>query len=270
MEKGHLRRKEVMTGRILATPNSHHLLLAFVLLLCVAAISACAKQAAQSQARPKDEASQAKPRSPAKIMLNTLEMGFTNDTSLLNKTLAKIMKDRESFGGQKAVLIRAEDSLKVSEVVKVMQSIAEAGANPMKFNFEITEEKAASLPPPDLWTLAVTIGEPDSGGLKFAISPGIELLLAVFSLKRAEINTLPKEFLGVELVKDGSYVIDGKPITRSALLEALQARLKDTSAKRIVAMIEKDAEISYGSLKALADAAFEAHFESLQLLTLQP
>jgi biopolymer transport protein ExbD len=116
---------------------------------------------------------------------------------------------------------------------------------------------------------AVIIGEPDSRRLKL-ISAGIELMLTGFSLKRSEKNTLPKEFLGVELVKDGSYVIDGKPITRSALLEALQTRSKNTLAKRIVAMIEKDAEISYGSLRALADAAFEAHFEILQLLTLQP
>jgi biopolymer transport protein ExbD len=74
-----------------------------------------------------------------KIQLNTKDMGSVNDTGALAATLNQTFKERERLGTvkfgtneiEKTVFIKAPKSIKYGEVVKVIDAVKGAGANPV-------------------------------------------------------------------------------------------------------------------------------------------
>ena len=74
-----------------------------------------------------------------KVMLNTDELGDTTDTTALTSKLQQVFKDRETNGTfregtnevEKTLFIKSPRSLKYGEVVKVIDAVKIAGAQPI-------------------------------------------------------------------------------------------------------------------------------------------
>ncbi len=74
-----------------------------------------------------------------KTKLNTDETGDTSDTSALSGRLAQVFKDRENTGAfregtnevEKTIFMKAPRSVKYGEVVKVIDAVKAAGAQPI-------------------------------------------------------------------------------------------------------------------------------------------
>jgi biopolymer transport protein ExbD len=102
-------------------------------------------------AEPKDEPNQAPPKPnpltlvvsisnpDMKIQLNTEAMGDITDTSAITAKLSQIFKDRESNGVykegtneiEKTVFVKGPKSVKYGEIVKLIDAIKTAGAQPV-------------------------------------------------------------------------------------------------------------------------------------------
>src|SRR5215210_5822693 len=83
-----------------------------------------------------------------KIQLNTKPMGSVNDTGTLSATLQQTFKERERMGTvkfgtneiEKTVFIKAPKSIKYGEVVKVIDAVKSAGANPVGLQLDELEK----------------------------------------------------------------------------------------------------------------------------------
>lgn len=83
-----------------------------------------------------------------KLQLNTKDMGSVNDTGTLSTTLAQTFKERERMGTvkfgtneiEKTVFIKAPKSIKYGEVVKVIDAVKSAGANPVGLQLDELEK----------------------------------------------------------------------------------------------------------------------------------
>ncbi|MBV9211974.1 MAG: biopolymer transporter ExbD [Acidobacteria bacterium] len=101
-----------------------------------------------SEPDPNQDMSQVKPNpltlvvtisNDFKLKLNTDEMGSTGDTGALSQRLAALFEQRKSTGAyrpgtqevEKTVFVKAPRSIKYGEVVKVIDAIKGAGANPV-------------------------------------------------------------------------------------------------------------------------------------------
>jgi biopolymer transport protein ExbD len=101
-----------------------------------------------SEPDPNQDMSQVKPNpltlvvtiaSDFKLKLNQDEMGSTGDTSALSQRLTALFEQRKQTGAfrtgtqevEKTVFVKAPRSLKYGEVVKVIDAIKGAGANPV-------------------------------------------------------------------------------------------------------------------------------------------
>ena len=88
------------------------------------------------------------PGADLKIQLNTKDMGSVNDTGALSATLAQTFKERERMGTvkfgtneiEKTVFIKAPKSIKYGEVVKVIDAVKSAGANPVGLQLDELEK----------------------------------------------------------------------------------------------------------------------------------
>jgi biopolymer transport protein ExbD len=267
--------QEYVNKRIVTGLTSFPAWLAVLILCCITLVSARAQQSSPPVSPTDTKTRKATPPAEVKITLNGLEMGTTSDLSRLQKTLADVFKRRETEGVykqgssdiEKTTLIRANPSLKIREVLSVINVVKDAGASPVQLAIEGNSKKAVISRPNPL-ILAVAIGEPGFAPTTVFLG-GLDLLLSEFTIKHSESDTLPKEFLVVAIPKEGEYVIDGKPIAKTALHSELQTRLQGRQDKRVVILIEKDSEITYGSLAEAAQAAFAAHADMLQLLALE-
>lgn len=101
-----------------------------------------------SEPDPNQDLSQVKPNpltlvvtiaSDFKLKLNQDDMGSVNDTSALSQRLVGLFDQRKSTGAyrpgtqevEKTVFVKAPRSIKYGEVVKVIDAIKGAGANPV-------------------------------------------------------------------------------------------------------------------------------------------
>jgi biopolymer transport protein ExbD len=136
------------TPFINVTPLIDVLLVLLIIFMAISPLKP-ARFEAKVPAEPKDEQQQVKPNplslvvsvnSPEmKIMLNKDEMGETSDTSKLTNALLTIFKEREVNGTfregtnevEKTVFLKAPRSIKYGEVVKVIDAVKAAGAQPV-------------------------------------------------------------------------------------------------------------------------------------------
>ncbi|MBV9959448.1 MAG: biopolymer transporter ExbD [Acidobacteria bacterium] len=101
-----------------------------------------------SEPDPNQDLSQVKPNpltlvvtiaNDFKLKLNQDEMGSVNDTGALSQRLASLFEQRKQTGAyrpgtqevEKTVFVKAPRSIKYGEVVKVIDAIKGAGANPV-------------------------------------------------------------------------------------------------------------------------------------------
>jgi biopolymer transport protein ExbD len=103
---------------------------------------------AKVPAEPKEEQAPVKPNplslvvdlaNDGKVRLNKEEMGDTGDLTVISGQLGQLFKDRESNGVykegtneiEKTVFVKAPRSIKYGEVVKVIDALKIAGAQPV-------------------------------------------------------------------------------------------------------------------------------------------
>ena len=87
-------------------------------------------------------------RKDSKIQLNQEDVGDFENTSPLREILVKIFKDRYNFGVlregtnevEKTVVVKAPLSVKFSDVIRLIQSVAETGASPIGLQVDDLEE----------------------------------------------------------------------------------------------------------------------------------
>lgn len=139
-----------------ATPNINvtpliDVLLVLLIIFMVISPMKPSRFEAKVPAEPKPEENQAPPRpnpltlvvtvdkSNLGIKLNNEEMGNVTDTSALTTRLTDVFKQRESEGTfregtnevEKTIFIKAPRSLKYGDVVKVIDAVKTAGAQPI-------------------------------------------------------------------------------------------------------------------------------------------
>lgn len=263
---------------------------ALVVMLFLALTAACSQtsttQTSQTQqpSPPREASPQVKvtqtpvtpPPPPAKVELNNDEHGTTADLSEFTGFLKNVIKQREEQSVtrpgtdiiEKTVLVKTDRSVKLGEVLKVFQAIEEAGASPLKLLVKAKPVKEESRP--YMLTLRVDIGNDENTE---DVADGIELrYFDETPVTSANKSSLQERDALVEIPKEGEYVVNGKPVGKSALKSALEARLKEamTPKKTIAVLIPENSQISYATLSELANAAFETNVVTIDLFILKP
>jgi biopolymer transport protein ExbD len=236
--------------------------------------------------------------SPAKIQLNEDEMGTSDDLSLLRQKLAEILRVRKEQHAykrgferrtdlpederiEKTVFVKAERSIKLAEVTKIIETVEDVGGGPMLLPITVDERKARKIKPhavrlcsacalaKDRWTdgewypnpltLLVRLRQPsstpplDASGLPsisdFLISDGIPI-----SLRRAGDGA----FVVITIPKEDDFVLDEKPVERVSLEQEIRDRIKAKPAKERVVVVRALSDKTYGSLEDVYYAAFAA------------
>ena len=138
------------TPNINVTPLIDVLLVLLIIFMVISPLKP-SRFEAKVPAEPKDEVQQqnVKPnpltlvvsinKDTKKVMLNTDELGDTTDTSALTNKLKQVFKDRETNGTfregtnevEKTLFIKSPRTLKYGEVVKVIDAVKTAGAQPI-------------------------------------------------------------------------------------------------------------------------------------------
>jgi biopolymer transport protein ExbD len=205
-------------------------------------------------------------------------MGTTADLSGLKTFLKKVIKGREDQGVirfgtdeiEKTVFVRAEPTLSLGEVIKVFEAAQQAGASPLKLPVEVKAKKDDESRPPML-LLLITIGNAPEARIG-EMSDGIELKdIYEQPADRAEKEMLLEPAIRVKIPRDGKYIVNGKPVGKPASRDELQARLREASGGNPVAVIvDINPQLSYASLAALANAAFDARAAKINLRTIVP
>jgi biopolymer transport protein ExbD len=246
--------------------------------------NACAQQPSPTPLSPAPTAAQS---IVASIKLNGEDVGTTEDTSALIKRFTEILDQRRATFSNGQVFIRAENSARFSEVLRVVEALRKnhglldlavevdrandgnISADPVIISSSVDSGDVYSNKFPRSMMLVVTVGNLGSTRGEL-ISGGIDLLPTPYTMRFAARHSVPKEFVVVEVSRDNEYVIEDKPIPSSALSSELQARLSKTAAKRVIILTRSDSEMLWGSFMEVANAAREAGAGMIQLLTLTP
>jgi len=222
----------------------------------------------------------------AKIKLNGDDVGTTEDTSTLVKRFTEILDQRRATFSNGPVFIRADNSARFSEVLRVVEALRKNhGLLYLAIEVDPARDGNVSGDPvlnssdpafpgdgnkfPRSMMLVVTVGDLGSTRGEL-ISGGIELLPTPYTMRFSARHDIPKEFVVVEALRDNEYVIEEKPISPSALRSELQARLSKTADKRVLILTRSDSEIRWSSFMEAATAAREAGAVMIQLVTLTP
>jgi biopolymer transport protein ExbD len=140
---------DTATPDINVTPLIDILLVLLIIFMAISPLKP-AKFEAKVPAEPKPEDQQQQPRpnpltlvvtidNNLKMKLNATDIGDTSDTSSLSSNLTQLFKERENSGTfregtnevEKTIFIKAPRSVKYGEVVKVIDAVKSAGAQPI-------------------------------------------------------------------------------------------------------------------------------------------
>jgi len=239
--------------------------------------SSCLSHASRPSAAPQN----AVPSSHAKLRLNIKDEGTIDDTSTLEKDLSDLFDQRaKNSEPERSVYIKAEDSLKVAEVAKVVAAIrkVEVGATPKLF-VEVAPAKRND--PLELLVRVGNVVAPKGkashiGNLETEeprVLRGLALIADMdIILKHSKLDDIPKGSIAVELPKDGEYLVNLGPVSSRDLADELQTRVKEIpqGGRDVTVEVFVARDVSYGSLAELANAAYKAGAASLHLATLVP
>lgn len=145
-----------------ASPNINvtpliDVLLVLLIIFMIIAPSKPSRFKAQVPAEPKEEISQAKPNpltlvvavaSDGKVTLNNENFGDVTDASLLTQKLVQIFKERADNGTmrpdsnevEKTVFMKAPKSVAYGNMVKVIDAVKTAGAEPIGLQIDDLQE----------------------------------------------------------------------------------------------------------------------------------
>jgi biopolymer transport protein ExbD len=272
--------------------------LVIVFLILLSGIVFAAACASHSSVLPRASQTQTTGIRPAKIQLNEDEMGTSDDLSLLRQKLAenfKLQKEQHVYKRgferrtdlpederiEKTVFVKAERSIKLAEVTKIIETVEDAGGGPVLLPITVDERKARKIKPhavrlcsacalaKDRWTdgewypnpltLLVRLRQPnstpprDASGLPsisdFLISDGIPI-----GLPRAGDGSLAL----ITISKDDDFALEEKPVERVSLEKEIRDRIKAKPASERVVFVKAAPDNTYGSLEDVYYAAFAA------------
>jgi biopolymer transport protein ExbD len=276
-----------MTGRVKTNTQGHLMRATAVLMLFLALAANCSRtpttpaSQTQQQASPQVKTTPPPPTpapSPAKVELNNEERGTTADLSEFTKFLKQVLETREEqrvlrFGTdivEKTVFVKPERTLKLGEVVKVFKAVAEAGASPLKLLVRPKPRKEGEEEPrPSMLTLRVDVGNDENTE---DVEDGIELRYPyALPVDREGKNALLGVAIVIEIPKEGEYIVNGKPVGKSALKGELQSRRNELLQGRIITvLIPENSQLGYTNLSDVANAASEVQAELIELRILAP
>lgn len=239
--------------------------------LCFAVAVAACQQRANGSSAPVVQ-SQRQPATPAaKVFLNLDPAGTTDDTSKLVEQLASLFAERKknfaygpgTSGVGATVYVEAEDTLKLSEFFKVVGALKRSGADPVLIPTRFSQGRG--LPNP--LTLLVTVGN-----LKVDTSkpPAGGIAVGVANVPAQPDNAQPSadDLTDIVMSHDGEYLFGGRTLKRADLSAALKALPRKADGGEAVGVrVENEGQISYGSLDALAQAAYASGAKKLLLLS---
>jgi biopolymer transport protein ExbD len=264
-------------------------LIVFVMLSFTACLHSQAQRRSGNEAATSNKSVKAKPASSnPKIRLNSENIGTIRNLSILSNKLKRIFREREKNATfrentsevEKTVFVDPEPSLKVIEVAKVLTVLEDSGASPLMLSFETIEElpslidwknsangvgNSTFIPPkPNPLTLVVTIGNSET---EILAEKGIVLRLLQTTIPRKESYGL--DGLVVDIGKEDEYLINDKPVEKTALENAFKAFLRDApgeDSKYIIVNLENNADkISFGSVLGVAREAHKAGIKEVEL-----
>ena len=212
-----------------------------------------------------DQKARVAKNTPLKLTLNGSEMGTTDDTSILSRTLKEVLDQRPD--AHKSVYLLADRSVSAEEIARLFGALNRSDASPILIPLQM-KERTDIMPPVDL--LAVYAGSGELGGTSTT-------LIKPHSFGRGiEINFIGELFdnlssappdLGVPAIvaqKDGTYRIEGKQVSASNLKIAIENRLKTKVRKRRIVLVQAE---NYGSIDDVASIAGSAGAVKIYLVT---
>ena len=226
---------------------------------------------------------------PAKILLNTEDMGTSGDTSWLRKRLEEIFRRRieqraykrglerrsdlsEDQRIEKTVFVRAERASKIEELVKIVEAVMDAGAEPILLHLptkagDKVDWMGMKPGKPNPLVLLVRIQQLNSAPALDRLGlPAIDDLLISNSLPILLSSAAEGEsLLVITIPRDGEYYLDEKRIEERMLETEIRARIKLRPANERVIYARTGPGTSFGSLEDLYHAAFAAGSKGVNL-----
>lgn len=268
--------------------------LSLTLVLATALLTACA----QNSPTLTSSSQTAKPTPPAKIRLNAEDMGMSNDTSKLNKTLIDIFQQRRKnfafkFGKEtrtdlpiderleKTVFVRPDRAVKLSEVVRIIAAVGDANASPILFPIQAdpsaqptsrdgTNTSPAFIPgtdKPNPLLLVVSIQGDAASAPSAQIIDGIPVVLSGNMRGPEGSNANDTSLVIVTVPKDGEYSLDEKSLEKPMLETGIRYRLQDKPQNERALFVKAGPDVSYGTLEDIVYAAKPAGSELIYLIT---
>ena len=222
-------------------------------MLNTVAFDACAQRSSQ-QSAPSDEPKEIQ-YSNAKIELNGEDAGKTNDLGMLIKRLEEILKLREEqrvtkYGTdeiEKTIHIQANRSLKIGEVIKVIEAVKYTGAD-LQLPIKIKPKDKDYFP--SKLTLYVSIGERELSEDGNLILDGIN------------VSPFPppsgRTLASITVRNDGEYTIGEKRIEKAALESEIRNLIKGRQESERIVFIKSSPGNDYGSVEDISYVAFKA------------
>jgi biopolymer transport protein ExbD len=224
---------------------------------------------------------------PAKIRLNVDDMGMSNDTAKLNKTLIEIfMQRRKDYAFksgmetrtdlpieerlEKTVFVRPDRSVKLGEVVKVIAAVGDTNASPILFPAPADSSGQAVLPgtdKPNPLLLVVSIQGDAAPAPSEQIIDGIPVVLSGKMRGPEGNNANDTSLVVVTAPKDGEYSLDEKRLEKPMLESAIRSRFQDKAKNERALFVKAGPDVSYGTLEDIVVAGKLAGSELIYLIT---
>lgn len=265
--------------------------LSLVLLLTTTLLAACGQNSSTSN-------SSSKATPPAKVRLNVEDMGMSNDTAKLNKTLIAIFQQRRkdyAFKSgmetrtdlpiderlEKTVFVRPDRAVKLGEVVKVIAAVGDTNASPILFPIpadssgQSTSHDRTNTSPvfvsgtdkPNPLLLVVSIQGDSAPAPSEQIIDGIPVVLSGKMRGPEGSNANDTSLVVVTAPKDGEYSLDEKRLEKAVLEPAIRSRFQDKPQNERALFVKAGPDVSYGTLEDIVFAGKLAGSELIYLIT---
>ena len=282
-----------IAGNIKARHETGLMLVVSGIVLCIAFVTAWGQRPSEASAPLAFQAQKTGPATPAKIQLNGDDMGTSNDMSLLSKKLVELFKIRtqeraykpgmerrsdlrEDERIEKTVFVKADRSIKLEEVTKVVETVEDAGSKPVLLPIE-TEARVdwMGVSGPNPLTLFVRIRQPNSPPSSDVSVPSfsdfrrsrrfpIVLLSGGIPIVLSSADS-GQSLAVITIQRDGEYTLGEKRLEKAALGKEIRDRFNAKPESDKIVFIKAAPDISYGSLEDIYQAAFAAGAKRIDL-----
>jgi biopolymer transport protein ExbD len=265
--------------------------LSVMLLLTTTLVAGCGLNSSTSN-------SSSKATPPAKVRLNVDDMGMSNDTAKLNKTLIEIFQQRRKNYAYKSgmetrtdlplderlettVFVRPDRAVKLGEVVKVIAAVGDTNASPILFPIPgdpsgqpVTHDRTKTSPAfvpgtdnPNPLLLVVSMQGDAAPAPSEQIIDGIPVVLSGKMRGPEGSNANDTSLVVVTAPKDGEYSLDEKRLEKPMLETAIRSRFQGKPQNERALFVKAGPDVSYGTLADIVFAAKLAGSELIYLIT---